>query len=944
MKSPRQLRSEIYALRERVTEIRDALLHKVENPNQPLWGIGRECARTAETLGAILTNQVIPEHYKVAVVGRFKAGKSAFVNELLGARLAGEDTSPETAAVTTFRHGPNVKATIRFVSKETWDSLKRLYREDPKHIDAHRVKTWESFIDKPRRNAEGEVVEEFDLLALERSYIRPGGHSIPIILENPEQKSSEIAFRKNLKQFTSGTRPHHCLVEQIEITSPAELLDEGVLLIDTPGLGDTERFRVTLTEKAVDDVDAVLFLTKSGASYDVHEKEFLLSLLRKGTVKQLLFVITQVDHTYDQHLANAELNDEDPESIARRIAREERRIRKEIESTLDELSADDSPAMRRYREQLGVVGLAFTSARKHRDWKERKPVTHPIHTDDPGGIEQMKSQLVRLLSTESRLAIVAHNIASGAKGALDELLTVIANRRAALRDIKEGEVAEKRLALFRGEFDSAREKFQSAAVEEVGVLKANLQGSKDRNAILIENIGLLAESELSKFESLDIGKHWRTRRSGHWGYMQELQTRVANRIFPRVQQMLSEMTQTFSGFVRHVEGHLRGFSGTGQELAAKHELVETLPFDFTKTVTSGLEKSLSTASELIASEEQKIMSFLDEFVSEEVENKISAARDTVSHIFGKGTTIHQSQEVRTFYWEVKRLLQGALTSHLTGRGEAFSEFLAQEGEAVPRNALSEVQSALASAEQDIKAAAMARIGGEREAFERESEALSVDLRRVLLACGPLLDLAEEESVQVAEAPVAIKSERVSGWTAEAPGREWIEEVQKAAMNAVARYMLRDGDTGWSFERIFRKQFLFGCTRVALIDPHLSQHHQVRNLKEFLLVVAEAARPKEILVLTSGVWLEGGGPHVRTMEEVGNDLFGSYGTSLVIDVDATFHDRYVVCDHGVLFKLGRGLDIYKPATGLAAYRPKNRRVRKTEIDVFSVGPLESAGEV
>ena len=115
MKSPKQLRIEIQDLRTRVASLRDVLADRVLDPREPTWGIGRDCVKTAEALGEILTSQVVPDWYKVAVVGRFKAGKSAFVNELLGARLAGEDTSPETAAVTSFRHGAKVKATIRFL-------------------------------------------------------------------------------------------------------------------------------------------------------------------------------------------------------------------------------------------------------------------------------------------------------------------------------------------------------------------------------------------------------------------------------------------------------------------------------------------------------------------------------------------------------------------------------------------------------------------------------------------------------------------------------------------------------------------------------------------------------------------------------------------------------------------------------------------------------------
>lgn len=48
-----------------------------------------------------------------------------------------------------------------------------------------------------------------------------------------------------------------------------------------------------------------------------------------------------------------------------------------------------------------------------------------------------------------------------------------------------------------------------------------------------------------------------------------------------------------------------------------------------------------------------------------------------------------------------------------------------------------------------------------------------------------------------------------------------------------------------------------------------------------------------------------------------------------------HDRHLRLNHGVLFKLGRGLDVYKPAAGLAIHRPTIRRVRASEIDVFVI---------
>ena len=61
-------------------------------------------------------------------------------------------------------------------------------------------------------------------------------------------------------------------------------------------------------------------------SFDKHGKDFLLSLLRRSTVKQLVFVVTQVDQTYEQHLNAAKSDDEEPEPIQMRIDRERERV------------------------------------------------------------------------------------------------------------------------------------------------------------------------------------------------------------------------------------------------------------------------------------------------------------------------------------------------------------------------------------------------------------------------------------------------------------------------------------------------------------------------------------------------------------------------------------------------------------------------------------------
>ena len=55
----------------------------------------------------------------IAVVGRFKAGKSSFLNHFLGHKILPVGVVPVTTVVTTISFGPEEKATVHFLSGET---------------------------------------------------------------------------------------------------------------------------------------------------------------------------------------------------------------------------------------------------------------------------------------------------------------------------------------------------------------------------------------------------------------------------------------------------------------------------------------------------------------------------------------------------------------------------------------------------------------------------------------------------------------------------------------------------------------------------------------------------------------------------------------------------------------------------------------------------------
>jgi GTPase Era involved in 16S rRNA processing len=923
MKTPKQLRRDIQNLSEHLSQVQVGLQNRA---SIRVASIGKECQRTAQALEQLLKSQQVPSEYKVAVVGRFKAGKSTFVNELLSNRLAGEGTLPETAAVTTFKHGPNVCARIQFVDTAMWQQLKLLHAENPKDINAHRIRSWEGFA-IPKKTKDDEPAKVFDLAGLERAHVRDGGHTVTLELSAQATKKATADFRKKLKDYTSSTSPLHCLVDKIDITAPAEILDHGVLLIDTPGLGDTERFRVALTEKVVADVDAVLFLTKSGASYDQSEKDFLLSLLRKGTVKQLIVVVTQIDETYDKVLKAAEDDDEDPEPISACIARERAKISREIADTLKDLHQDDS--LHRYQEQLGDVPIVFTSARLHRDWKNGDTLAFEIEKTDPGGVEKLKTRLLHQLSIESRLAQTAENIVRGASNCLLDLQKVLQTKLRALHNTQNKEVAEQKLHTFRNEFGQACEGFAGSVEQQIQLLTERLGEQPHRDETLLQLIAALAEQPLSAFESNDMGRHWKTRRYGGWGYLSGLQTGVAGLVFPKVQQLLNNRTDLFMQYAQRFEEALLRLSRKSDKIAMQMELGTNVPLDVSGKLQTALIRSTQRAQELVAAEEQQVMDLLDNFVSEDIANRISERRRVVADIWDVGTTARQNVQVKDFYREIKSLLKDALLNHLHESSLRFGNFLLAEAKAAPRDALDEVQVLLEQAADNILAAATLHLDGQKEEATALISEVDGELARSMERVRSVMPVSTLE-------PVAVIPQSTSAppaALADIDEVNWADKMQCTATVCVKRLQLREGSTGWAYDKLFPPAFLQGALHVSLVDPHLSGAHQLRNLKEFLLHLAKTAKPKTVEIITSCADDEAARHQSRQMDSVATDLFQQFGVALTVKREAGLHDRSLRLDHGVLFKLGRGLDVYKPALGLAAHHPASRRVRAAEIDVF-----------
>src|SRR4029077_14639172 len=97
------------------------------------------------------------------------------------------------------------------------------------------------------------------------------------------------------RQFAVGGGKSPDDVDYLEIGYPAKLLEERILLVDTPGVNDLSLQRSDITYSYIPRADAVLFLLDAGQILKESERVFLNDKLLKASRDKIVCVITTWD-------------------------------------------------------------------------------------------------------------------------------------------------------------------------------------------------------------------------------------------------------------------------------------------------------------------------------------------------------------------------------------------------------------------------------------------------------------------------------------------------------------------------------------------------------------------------------------------------------------------------------------------------------------------------
>ncbi|RLB58185.1 MAG: Dynamin family protein [Deltaproteobacteria bacterium] len=210
---------------------RRRVLEGLEGARRLLQQDGAGAADAAGVLGE-LYRRLRSSRFHLAVLGQFKRGKSTLLNAFLGSKLLPSSVVPLTAVPTFIEYSPE-------------------------------------------------------------PFLRVVG------LDGSSEERSSLRFeqlRRKLDQLVTecGNPENRKRISRVDIGFPAGLLRDGVVLIDTPGVGSTYTHNTRTTLDFLPQCDAAVFVVSADPPLTEAELEFLQRVRQKA--QQLFFVLNKIDY------------------------------------------------------------------------------------------------------------------------------------------------------------------------------------------------------------------------------------------------------------------------------------------------------------------------------------------------------------------------------------------------------------------------------------------------------------------------------------------------------------------------------------------------------------------------------------------------------------------------------------------------------------------------
>lgn len=199
-----------------------------------------------------LKQKIASDSFKVMIMGNFKNGKSTFINAILGQEILPAYATPTTAIINEVKYGQTPKATLHFLNPQP----EKLYDGIPDKALSHMQRY--KGRDIPPIEMPVDDVEDYVV--------------IPMGMDHKEA-SRQSPF------------------EKVELFWPLDLLQNGVEIVDSPGLNENPA-RTQVTLEYLSKADAIIFVFSGLAMGSAGEISYIEDTLSQyGFENQSLFCV-----------------------------------------------------------------------------------------------------------------------------------------------------------------------------------------------------------------------------------------------------------------------------------------------------------------------------------------------------------------------------------------------------------------------------------------------------------------------------------------------------------------------------------------------------------------------------------------------------------------------------------------------------------------------------
>jgi predicted GTPase len=677
----------------------EAIVHEQDEKYKPFL------IEQIEGLQKALSNAQTPEHYKVAIVGRFKVGKSSFVNAFCDTKnLASVKTTPETAAITIFRYSDKVHAEIQMISKDRWDKMVETYQTNPSDSVTRYQNLLKDLENLGKSNADSKNKSPTVALAeLEKEYI-----SNPSVIKQLEcvdwnDKGARKEFTTQVQKFMSKGNLAHYFVDKVIVYVPVPLLQEGIELIDTPGLEDPDTYRVNLTNESVKEADVILYLMHSGHSYAQSDKDFIIEQLRRHALKHLRLIVTKCDSTFDSAKRDAKDKEEQEPSFDEHIADEKTRLRLLLNTTLDELLIEQGVGEDEkmfFLEQLVDIPISFISSTYYDDGG--KPES---------GIDKLRKDLGIMLAKSERISQARKILQEANDRIFERTQRTFSERLEAIGQKFNVEQVKLQLQQIDAEIRKTLDDFEKTVKQQVEVFKSRNKTDWESVDNMITNIVSEAEKVIiTGHEKTDWRAHWKTRRHGSWGNIEQIAKQIANHIFPQVETILRRYRSHFENDVlSHIKTDLEKRQQVVAQIEQNHNAsTSQSPLKLTEIFEKKYQSVLRDVEDDVNTQKNAIGTHLDEDFVSSMKPILDGFKKSVTAIRGRGTTAKQDEEIEIFYQRFRSALKPELKTCLIQRFKKFSSLLEDKSETILSQLREELRSVVDARRKAIEASLVQR--------------------------------------------------------------------------------------------------------------------------------------------------------------------------------------------------------------------------------------------